>query len=440
MYYIGFIVFVILLFSGYYIFAYLLVSCFILISLVKKEFLFSLIILIGVCITIFNYRKNINLSYKDYKEKFINSTFLITDFSEFNREKRSVAAFPFLIIYSENVELYRGQLVEVSGFLKNNKIYASEIIVKEEGNILFKIFYIFRQKIFSSIEMIRDENFKALIYSFVIGNKTYLDYETKENFRLTGLMHLLALSGLHVGIIAYFVNFIFSFFFRKRVCFVINIVFLIFYIVLSGFSPSVLRASLMFILFNYFSLNSLKVDSMDVLLFSAYLSLLVFPEFVFSLGFWLSYLAFSGILLLSTYFEYMFFFLPYFLKKSFSITLSANIMTFPLILYYFGSINFISLVSNLIVIPLFSIFLILLFLNYFFYFIFVDFSYDFYFLITQRLWDFLKNIVELFSFFPFTLKVEGLNFSLVIILYLVILLLMFSQKIRFYIKMKKICY
>lgn len=434
MYYLIFILFAYLLFNH---FLWIFISFFLLLIIFlffKKENSFIFLFILGGIILFFYYFNNINFKYVNHNGKFINGDFLINDFSELKGDKKVVSAFPFEIFYKGDLNFYRGQVVEVAGYKYRNKIYAKEIVVKKEGHFIFRFFSKMRQKLYSRLEGNSDSTFKSLVKSFIFGDRNSLDFETKENFKITGLMHLLALSGLHIGIIAGFVSFFLSFLLRKSLVFYFVSLFLILYFFISGFSPSVFRAAFMFIVLYYYNFfESLNVEVFDVLLFTAFVSVVFYPEFLFNIGFWLSYFAFAGILFFSEFFDLVFQNLPVFIQKSFSTTLSANIVTFPLILYYFGSINIICFLSNLFVIPVFSIFLIFLFLAYLFSFVNVNFYF-----IPLLLWDLIKKIVEIFSYIPINIKLDDFNIFNFSVFFVIFILLFFSSKLIFYLRMKKI--
>lgn len=431
MYYLIFILFAYLLFNNFLWFSISIFLFLIIFLFFKKEKSFIFLFVFGAILLFFNYFNNINFKYVNHGEKFINGDFLIKDFSESRGDKKVVSAFPFEIFYESDLNLYRGQIVEVAGYKYKNKIYAKEIIVKKEGNFIFQFFSNIRQKLYSRLG---DSNFKSLVKSFIFGDKNSLDFETKENFKITGLMHLLALSGLHIGIIAGFVSFLLSFFLRKSLVFYFVLFFLILYVFLSGFFPSVFRAAFMFIILYYYTFfESLNVEVFDVLLFTAFFSIVFFPEFLFNIGFWLSYFAFAGILFFSELFDILFQYLPTIIQKSFSITLSANIATFPLILYYFGSINLICFLSNFVIIPLFSIFLIFLFIAYLFSF----FSVNFYF-IPLFFWELIKKIVEIFSYVQINIRVDNFNIFHFFVFFVIFILLFFSSRLIFYLRLKRI--
>lgn len=195
----------------------------------------------------------------------------------------------------------------------------------------------------------------AVMQALTVGVKSNLDYQTKQNYRASGTSHLLAISGLHIGIIFAILNFLLrglnfvpnSHIFRS----IAIILFLWGFAVISGMSPSVLRAVIMFSLFQIGMMLN-RQNSINTLLVSAFILLVVNPNYLFDIGFQLSYLAMVGILTL---------FRPIYslwcprnkvLNALWQVTLvsfAAQIFTAPLVAYTFGQISVIGLGVNLIV-------------------------------------------------------------------------------------------
>ncbi len=180
-----------------------------------------------------------------------------------------------------------------------------------------------------------------LAQALVLGDRDGLDSSTNDAFANTGAMHILAVSGLHVGILMQILIKVFSFFSqwinKKRATFLALII-IWFYAFLTGFSPSIVRSVVMFSLLSIASIYGKSHSDINVLAFSAFILLLWKPFFLFDVGFQLTYAAMLGI----------YWFYPL-LKKQFHsrykiiqlvyegtvIGLAAQILTLPLTLYYF---------------------------------------------------------------------------------------------------------
>lgn len=135
----------------------------------------------------------------------------------------------------------------------------------------------------------------ALVSALVLGETNQLTAETKEDFSVSGISHILSVSGLHVAVVYAVLAFLLSFLdaFKKwRVPKQVLIVLLLFYYAfLTGLSPSVLRSAFMFSLLALGKCFLRKSQTLNTVLFSAFVLLLWNPGFFYDLGFQLSYLA-----------------------------------------------------------------------------------------------------------------------------------------------------
>ena len=226
---------------------------------------------------------------------------------------------------------------------------------------------LYREKLRNNLQKyIKDEQARGIISAMLLGLKKDLGKNIQNIYSTTGVIHVLAVSGMHVGIIFLFINFLLQFFFKKGqkniIKLLLTLLFLWFYAGITGFSPSVLRATLMFsimLLCDFFSFKNQIQSSISI---SALLLLLFDPKIIYNLGFQLSYSAVIGIVLFQKKIKDLLHIKNRILKYCWdisSVTLSAQIFTLPLILYYFKKFPTYFIFSNLIIIPMSSCFVIL---------------------------------------------------------------------------------
>ena len=135
-----------------------------------------------------------------------------------------------------------------------------------------------------------------ILSGVLLGKRSEIPTETLEIFRNSGTFHVLAVSGLHVGLIATFCYGLFSCFrLPKRMIAVLTIMAVLIYACLIGFRPSVFRASLMTILFLGATLMDRDIDIYNVLAFAALVLLLINPQYLWDVGFQLSFVAVASI-------------------------------------------------------------------------------------------------------------------------------------------------
>jgi len=203
----------------------------------------------------------------------------------------------------------------------------------------------------------------ALAQALILGDKSLLNKETKSSFSSTGAMHVLAVSGMHIALILQLLLFLSSFFYRiisKHQATLIIVGLLWIYALLTGFSPSVIRAVFTFTMLALAQLSGNQFKPINILFFTALVLLVIEPHFFFDIGFQLSYLAMIGIYL--TYEPICKWFKPKnkpldFFWKGTAIGFSAQVMTIPLMLYYFHQFPNYFILSNLVLLVLSGIIL-----------------------------------------------------------------------------------
>lgn len=226
-----------------------------------------------------------------------------------------------------------------------------------------------------------DNSQSAILTAFVTGSKESIGKSTKETFRSSGAAHLLALSGLHVGILFMILNRITALFSitlaarRMRVLVVVGCTAA--FLAITGFIPSLARAIIMAAICSIAKVWGYRIARAETLVITAFLLICYNPQVVASIGFQLSFAAMAGIMLIMPT-------LSESLKRVMErrrgrgmasrtiswcaeriaapllLTISCQITTLPLCLYYFQSFSNYYLITNLIAIPVVAITLYML--------------------------------------------------------------------------------
>lgn len=233
-----------------------------------------------------------------------------------------------------------------------------KLIKQDNGNFIIGKLFKLRNYLYNVIDKyIVGNNEKAIANAILIGKKDLLDYELIRAYSTSGAMHVLAVSGLHVGIVYLIFNSL-LFFLNHRKTKVLKSIILVLliwlYAILTGASPSVLRAATMFSFIAIGTSFKQYVNIYNTIAASALLLILVNPYIVTEVGFQLSYLAVIGIIFLQPKIYNLIYVNNFILDKIWAITavsISAQIATFPLGILYFHQFPNFFLVSNLIVIP-----------------------------------------------------------------------------------------
>ncbi|MCB9802479.1 ComEC/Rec2 family competence protein [Candidatus Nomurabacteria bacterium] len=286
-----------------------------------------------------------------------------------------------IIVYAPLYPEYQyGDILELSC-----KIYQPEKIVNENGQKFFydqylakddiygqcfrpkikligqqkdwrTIFFISKKYFWQNLNDYLPEPASSLAKAMLLAARRELPDELRNTFSAAGLSHVVAISGLHIAIIVWILQaFLYLLGCSRQQVFYLTILILAAYLFLLGFPSSALRASLMvfFVLLGPFigrqsqSINSLLLAALILLIFNPLL-------LVYDIGFQLSFLAVLGLLFYVSWWQKVLFFIPNFFKvrEMISVTLAAQMFTWPLIIYYFHIFSLVAPVVNILVLPL----------------------------------------------------------------------------------------
>lgn len=203
-----------------------------------------------------------------------------------------------------------------------------------------------------------DREERSVVSALTLGYRTEIAQDTLDYFASTGAMHVLSVSGLHVALIYMILGFLLAFLKRGKygpaIFSVIMISFLWVYAFLSGFSPPVQRATVMFTFVIIGNNLRRPVNIYNSLTASALFLILLNPNVLFDVGFQLSYLAILGIVLIQPILFNVFELTNPILKwlwALFTVSVAAQFITFPLGLFYFNQFPNLFWLSNFIVVP-----------------------------------------------------------------------------------------
>ena len=257
---------------------------------------------------------------------------------------------------------------DYKNYLKTLKIYGTvkcesyNILEKNKGNILIS----FTNKISNSVKEkiydLLDKREANLLIGLLLGDDDNIDDDIEESFKISSLSHILAVSGMQVTYIITAMYFIFNNLLGKRKTKIVIIIILIFYTILTGFSPSIVRASIMGILIMGAGLFYRKNDIWNSIAISLLLMLIYNPFLITNVGLQLSYLGTIGIILLNKTFLRIFNkirFEKYILNRKIinivskiieilTVTISASVVVFPIMLYNFNLFGTYFLITNLL--------------------------------------------------------------------------------------------
>lgn len=196
------------------------------------------------------------------------------------------------------------------------------------------------------------ETESSLGLSYLLGMKTGLPDDLNDNLRIVGLVHIVVASGAHLSILVEIARRIFGKLSRFSGL-LFSVIFILFFMSMVGFTPSIMRAGIMSILAIAAWYIGHKFAPWRIILLVAAVTLLIDPTFIINLGWLLSFASFAGIMILGPRLAQFFYGdrQPKFIASTILTTISATLMTLPITLYYFGTLSLISVVANLLILP-----------------------------------------------------------------------------------------
>lgn len=285
---------------------------------------------------------------------------------------KDVEALDFMHYYKAEVYIHQPEETkndfqfDYKKYLARQDVYfqaylPTDILKTEKNSILFedKI----KQKRLDILNQINHSSLSPRIQEFlkgiILADRTEMDAETVKDFNQTGLVHLLAISGSHMVIIFWITLLIFNQIlpvkFRK-VSIVLSILLIWTFAIFIDYGSSVMRSCLMITCYYIMGLLQRKSDLLHSLALSAFILLIFDSNQLFDVGFQLSYVAVLGIWWLTNPIKNLFRKPRFKAEKVFyeisAMTFAAQIATLPLAIYYFHQFSFVSIIANLLIIPL----------------------------------------------------------------------------------------
>lgn len=239
-------------------------------------------------------------------------------------------------------------------------------VLSEGGSYLYEKILFLKHKLRTSIQ----NNFlppqSSILEGIILGDKSAVGQDIKDKFRITGLSHIIAVSGMHVVILSSIImSFLLFLGLWRRQAFYGAIIFIFIYVVLVGLPPSGIRAGIMGVIYLSGQALGKQTTGSRIIVLAGALMLLFNPLLLFyDVGFQLSFFAVLGLI----YFEplvrnFIKFLINKFLKIKINekyeggimlltATISAQIFTLPIIIYNFGNVSFVSPITNILIMPI----------------------------------------------------------------------------------------
>lgn len=264
------------------------------------------------------------------------------------------------ISLGKNEEIARGDEVRLSGKMSEGfgtytgYMYRPRIVEwkrAEPGDLVVRVRNWFADRIKSFIP----ENEAGLGLSYLLGMRTGLKDGLDENLRMVGLVHIVVASGAHLAILVEIARKIFGKISRFAGL-MFSIMFVVFFMSVVGWTPSIMRAGIMTILTLVCWYVGRKIAPWRIILIVMAGTLMINPMFLIDLGWLLSFASYAGIMMIGPALTKYFYGnkKPGFISSLVLTTISATLMTLPITLYYYGTISLISILANLLILPTLS--------------------------------------------------------------------------------------
>lgn len=244
---------------------------------------------------------------------------------------------------SHNTNFY---LFDYKNYLLSQKInYTFTATNIQVLNTNFPIHYQIKNYLNNHIQNYKS---KAYLNALVLGNDDEISEEVESSYQNNGITHLLAISGAQITLFASVLLFLFNKIFSKNVSYTLTIFLLLFYLFITNFQASILRATIFFIILTINKQFELKINSVSLLIITMCLLLILNPCFIYSLGFTLSYaVSFYLLFFKNIINKYQSYF-----SKTLVISLIAFFASAPIIINSFFRLNLLSPFINLYFVPL----------------------------------------------------------------------------------------
>lgn len=283
------------------------------------------------------------------KEKLVGSYYFKDDEYKFFKEKvnigSSVSIKGKLVSPKNNTVPY---LFNYKKYLYNKRVYYtlkidSIKILNENSNPFIKL----KNRVIKHVNSYKDSTY---LYAFILGKTELISDEVLTSYRENGISHLFALSGLHVSIFSSILLFILKKLrFKEILNYVIIFIFLLLFSFITGFSPSILRATLLFFLLGINKMFYLNIRTLDILYLVFIILVIINPFIIYNLSFILSFTAAFFLIFSSDLLKGKNYFV-----SLFKVSLLSYFASLPLSIYYFGYTNLLGTILNLVFVPLVS--------------------------------------------------------------------------------------
>ena len=286
-------------------------------------------------------------------------------------------------------------------------------LIKKNNNILYKL----KNYLINRMSKIKKYEY---LNTFILGDSSYIENRVLDSYRTNGISHLFSVSGMHITLLSSLMLYILNKLKKHNINYLFVILFLFIYMFLTNFTPSVIRATFLFIFITLNKFLNLNLSTLRILLIILCFNLIINPYSVYNVGFQFSYIislyliAFSKII--NRYKNYII--------KILVTSCISFFASIPILINNYFNINLMTILNNIIFVPLVSI---------------VVFPFSLLVLLIPKIdfiYEVIINILEELSIFVNNFKIEiifsKINIFINIFYYLIITLILYKAYKRSY--------
>ncbi len=421
----------------------------------KKREIIIILVLITISLLRFIFRDNNVTIFDKAVGKEVTFSGLIVDTPDIRINNQHLKIKPdgdknyILVMTSRGKEFSYGDLVEVVGLLERPKNFVTDngrefnykrylanqrifylvkkgeakIISSGHGNIIKRHLFNLKRNFIKNINKVLPSPESDLGSGLVLGVRGGFDEETKNELINTGTIHIVALSGYNVSIIAEAVIKFFGLMLPSGVSIILSIIIIILFVLMTGAGSTIVRAGIMATIMLFGRLSGRTYLAGRALVITGLVMIVFSPTIITDMSFQLSFIATAGVLFITPKIIKFFKFIPlrFGLREIVSSTVSASISVLPLLLYLTGVFSVVSIPTNTIIALVIPYAMLLVFLTGISGFIFPTISLFFGYLANVVL-SFILIIIRFFgslSFSSFTIHSFPLWLTILIYLFLI---------------------
>ncbi len=289
--------------------------------------------------------------------------------------------------------------------LSKNTYYSMNIdniiLIEKNNNIFYKI------KTYL-VERISNIKCSEYLNTFILGDSSYISDNVLESYRTNGISHLFSVSGMHITLLSCLILYILNKVKKRNINYLFVILFLLFYMFLTNFTPSVMRATFLFIFLTLNKLLKLNLSTVRIFLLILMINIIINPYNIYNIGFKFSYIISFYLIIFSKIINR---YKGYIVKTLVTSSISF-LASIPILINNYFSINIMTILNNIIFVPLISI---------------IIFPFSLIVILISKLdiiFEFMINVLESLSLFITNFKIElifcKVNIFIIILYYLII--------------------